>query len=203
MAYLDLGYFGQDKKIEWETKKIFFPWRLTRRSLLNKATNNTHYLSLNRYIQIFPNRWHGIIIWTLMVSEICCLSCLNSWWNIIDPVRKSHAVMRMKVKRNKGICPEFSRNALDGCRDDHDELTLVYPVRNLPQCQLQELPCLSLVLLCLEFIIGLIESDCPSLFLPNPDPLLRKIFKSFSDIGVIFGLIREKGPPPWEVKNHL
>ena len=92
--------------------------------------------------------------------------------------------MRMKVNSNKGICTDFSRNVLDGCRDDHDDLTLVYLAMNLPPCQLQELPCLSLVLPILEFIIGLIESACTSLLLPNPDPLLCKFFEAFSDIDV-------------------
>ena len=54
---------------------------------------------------------------------------------------KSHAVMRMKVNSNKGICPDFSTNILDGCTDDHDELPLVYPAMNLPPFQPQELPC--------------------------------------------------------------
>ena len=80
----------------------------------------------------------------------------------------------MKDNSNKVICPDFSRNVLDGCINDNDELLLVFLAMNLSPCQLQELPCLSLVLLCLEFIIGLIESACPSLLLPNPDTLPRK-----------------------------
>ena len=56
------------------------------------------------------------------------------------------------------------------------------------------MPSLSLVLLRLEFIIGLIESACTSLLLPNPDPLLCKIFGSFSDIDVrIESIICEEG----------
>ena len=85
---------------------------------------------------------------------------------------KLHSVMRMKVNSNKGIWLDFIRNILYGCRDDHDELPLIYPDMNLPLCQLQELPCLSLALISLEFIMGLVESACPSLILPNPDPLL-------------------------------
>ena len=64
--------------------------------------------------------------------------------------------MSMKVNSNKGICPYFFRNVLDGCRYDHDELPLDYPPMNLPPCQLQELPCLGRVLIRLEFVIGLI-----------------------------------------------
>ena len=157
------------------------PWRLTRRGLFEKAINNTHYLSSNRYIHLFPNRWHGIIVWTLVVSKIWCLSCLNSWWNLLGLVRKLHAVTRMKVNSNKGICPDFSRNFLYGCRYDHGELPLGYPFMNLMPFQIQELPCLSLVLIRLEFIIGLIESYCPRLILPNPDLLLCKTFEALSD----------------------
>ena len=88
-----------------------------------------------------------MIIRTLVVPEIYCLSRLDSWGNILDPSIKRQAVMRMKVDRNKGIYPYFGRNVLDGCRDDHDDMPLVDPSMNLPSCQLQELPCLSLVLL--------------------------------------------------------
>ena len=61
--------------------------------------------------------------------------------------------MRMKVDSNEVICTEFDRNILDGCRDDYYDLTLVNTAMNLLSCKLQELPCLSLVLLFLEFII--------------------------------------------------
>ena len=64
--------------------------------------------------------------------------------------------MRMKVDSKKLICPEFVRNVLDDCRYDHDELTLVDTPMNLLLYQLHELPCLSLVLIHLEFIINLI-----------------------------------------------
>ena len=90
--------------------------------------------------------------------------------------------MRMKVNSNKGMCLDFSSNVFDSCRYDHADLTLVYLAMNFPLCQLQDMNCLSLVLLHMEFTIGLIESDCPSLLLPNPDPILRKIFKAFSEI---------------------
>ena len=154
------------------------------RSIRGKATNNIHYLSSTYYCHIFPKRRHGIIIITLVVPKICCLSCLNSWRNILDPVRKIKAVMRMKVDSNKGICPYFGRNFLDEYGYDHDELPLVDPSMNLPPCQLQELPCLSLVLLRLEFIIRLIESTCTSLLLTNLDPLLYKSFEGICDIQV-------------------
>ena len=106
--------------------------------------------------------------------------------------------MILKVNSKKVICPDFSRNVLYGSRDDHYELPLGYPSMNLPACQIQELPCLSLVLLSLEFIIGLIESACPSLLIPNPDPLLCKKNEVFSDIDVILeSIIFEEGPPLW------
>ena len=116
---------------------------------------------------------------------------------------KNNAVMRMKVDRKKLICKDFSRNVLDGCRDDHCELPLVYPATKLPPCQLQELYCLTLVLICLEFIIDLIESTCPSLLLSNPDPLIHNCFEAFSDIDVrLESIICEEGSPLWEVTNH-
>ena len=80
----------------------------------------------------------------------------------------------MKVDRNKGICTDFCRNVLDCCRDDRDDIPLGDPAMNLPPRHLQDLPCLSLVLICLEFIIKLIESACLSLLLPNIDPHLCK-----------------------------
>ena len=110
----------------------------------------------------------------------------------------------MKVNSNKGICPYFSRNVLYGCRYDHDELPLGYPSTNLPPCQIQELPCFFLVLIRLEFIIGLIESACTSLLLPNPDPLLCKNVEAFSDIDVrLESIICEEGSPLWEITNNL
>ena len=88
----------------------------------------------------FPNRRHGIIIITLVVPKIFCFSRINSWRNLLDPARKRQAVMRMKFDKNKGICPDFGRDVLGGCIDDHDKLPLVDPSMNLPFCQLQELP---------------------------------------------------------------
>ena len=60
MEYIDLGYLFKRKKQMIE--KFFCPWRLTKRSLLDRAINNTTYLFLNRYRHIFPYRWNGIII---------------------------------------------------------------------------------------------------------------------------------------------
>ena len=57
--------------------------------------------------------------------------------SILDPFMKSYAVMRMKVNSNKGICTDFSRNVLDGYRDDHDEMPLGYLAMNLLPCQIQ------------------------------------------------------------------
>ena len=112
--------------------------------------------------------------------------------------------MKMNVNSNKVICPDFIRNVLDGYRDDNDDLPLVYPAMNLPPCQLQDLPCLIIVLILLEFIISLIESACPILLLPNPDPLLRKFFEASSDIYMrLESIICEKSPPLLEVTNHL
>ena len=112
--------------------------------------------------------------------------------------------MRIKVDSKKGICTDFGRIVLDGCRDDHDELPLVDRFMNLPPCQLQELPCLRLVLLHLEFIIRLIESACTSLLLTNLDPLLCKIFDGISDIHVrLEAIVCEERQLLWEITNNL
>ena len=174
------------------------------RSLCSKAINNIHYLSSFYYCRLFPNRRNCIIIRTLMVPKIFCLSCLNSWRNLLDPVRKRQAVMRMKVDSNKGICPDFGRNVLGDRRDDHDELPLVDPSMNLPLCQLQELNCLDLVLLYLEFIMHLIESACTILLLTNLNYVLYNFFEGISDIQMrLLSIICEELPPLWEITNHL
>ena len=146
-------------------------------SLCGKAINNRHHLSSFYYCRIFLKRQYGIIIRPLVVPKICFLSCLNSWRNILDPVRKRQTVMRMKVDSNKVICPYFGRKFLDVCRDNNDELPLVDTAMNLPPRHLQELPCLSLVLICLELNICLIASACTSLLLPKLYPLLCKNYR--------------------------
>ena len=91
-----------------------------------------------------------------------------------------------------------------GCRNDNDELPLFYLDTNILTCQIHELTCLSLVLLCLEFITGLIESACLSLLFTNPDPLLFKKFEAFIDVDVrLESIICEEGTPLWEVTNNL
>ena len=142
------------------------------RSLHGKSINNIHYLFPFYYCHIFPNKWHGILIIFLVVSKIFCLSPLNLWRNLLDPAKKRQVVIRTKVDSNKVICTDFARMFLGGCRDDHDDIPLFGPSMNLPPCQLQELPCLGLVLIRLEFIICLIESAFTSLLITNFDPLL-------------------------------
>ena len=95
-------------------------------SLSGKSINNIKYLSSFYYVHLLPNRQKGIIIRTLIVPKICCLSRLNNCLNLLDPSRKIQVVMRMKVDSNKGICPGFGRNILDGCKDEHDDLPLVF-----------------------------------------------------------------------------
>ena len=131
-----------------------------------------------------------------MVSKICCISRLNSWLNIFDTVMKRHAATRIKVNSYKWIWPDFIRNVLDGCRDYHDDLPLVYQEVNLPLWQIQDLPCLILVMLLLEFNIGLIESACPSLLLSKPDPILR--FFSRPSVTLTWNL-----NPPYVRKAHV
>ena len=89
----------------------------------------------------------------------------------------------MKVDSHEGICPEFDRNVLYVCRDDHDDMPLVDLSMNLPPGQIQELPCLSLVLLPMEFIIRLIESACTS-FIRTKLYLLLNKHEGISDMHV-------------------
>ena len=104
--------------------------------------------------------------------------------------------MMMKVDRNKGICTDFGKNVLNVCRDNHYDLPLGDPAMNLPPHNLQDLPCLSLVLLRLEFIICLIESACTSPPLPNLDTILCKKIEAFSDIHVVLeAILFEEFPP--------
>ena len=152
-------------------KKILLPQRLIMKSLCGKSINNIHYLYSFYYCLIFPHRRHGIIIRALVVPRICCLYHLNIWINLLDPVRKIHTVLRITVGGNKGICPDVGRNVLDVCRDYCDKLLQVDTDMNFPPRHLKELPCIILVLLCLEFIIKLVESACPGLLFPNLDPL--------------------------------
>ena len=80
----------------------------------------------------------------------------------------------MKVDRKKGICPDFGSNNLDGCIYNYDNLPLGDVSMNIPLHHIQELPCLILVLIRLEFIMCLIESAFPSLVLHNLDHFLCK-----------------------------
>ena len=49
---------------------------------------------------------------------------------------------RMKVDSKKGIFPDFGRNILDGCIDEHVDLSLGYLAMNLAPLDIQEMPCL-------------------------------------------------------------
>ena len=152
----------------------------------------------------FPNRRNRIIIGPLVVPKRCCLYRLNRRKNLLDPVRKIKTVTRMKVDRNKGICTDFGSNVLGACRDNHNKLPLGDPDMDLPSRHIQELPCMSLVLICLKFIICLIESACTSLLLPNLNPLLCKILDSLREIHVrLEAIIFEEFPPPRVITYHL
>ena len=61
---------------------------------------------------------------------------------------------------------------LYGCRDDHDELPLVYQAMNLPLCHILVLLCHNFVLIRLVFIIFFMESACSVLLLTIIDNLL-------------------------------
>ena len=64
--------------------------------------------------------------------------------------------MSMKVYISKVICTYLGRNVSYGCRDNHDELSLVYQAINIPLYHLYKNTFQFLVLLCLECIMHLI-----------------------------------------------
>ena len=139
-----------------------------------------------------------------MVLKIICLCRIHIQWNLINPVRIRQMVTIMKVGRNTWICTYFGRNVLDGCRENHDELPIVYLEIRLIPYYLWKLPCHLFVLLCLEFFICLIEISCPSLFLPNLDPIPCRNFEAFSKIHVILeAVICKELPPLREITYHL
>ena len=129
---------------------------LTMRSHHRKCINNRNPLYYFYSCNIYPNRRHGIRIRPLVVTKIICPSHLNIWHNLLHISRKRQTAMRMNIDRNKGIFPYFGRNVLDDCIDDYDELPMVDLGTNIPPRHLQELPCLSHLLTCLEFIIHFI-----------------------------------------------
>ena len=90
-------------------------------------------------------RWHHIIVGLLLAPKIISLYCLNRWCNILDTVRKIEMMMRMKVDSNKVICPDLGRSF--GCIDDHDDLQLIDPYKNLMLRQLQDMNACFLVLI--------------------------------------------------------
>ena len=93
---------------------------------------------------------------------------------------------------------------MDVCRDDNGELPMGDPSMNILMCHLQELPCLILVLLRLEFTIRLTKSACPSLLITNLDPILYNFFEAPSDIHVrLEAIICEECPPLREITYHL
>ena len=112
--------------------------------------------------------------------------------------------MRMNIDRNKGICPYFGRNVLDGCIDYHNNMTLGDPATTLPLLHLQDLPCLSLVLNILECIIHLIESAYTSLILPNLDRLICNNLEALSEIDVrLEAIIGEECPQLIKITYHM
>ena len=138
--------------------------------LHDKTINNRHCLSTFYYCNPFTQKRHGMLIISIVVPKIFCLSHINSWLNILDPVRKRLTVTRMKVHNNKAICLDVGRNHLDICIDYHGEVQLSYLAMNLMMRHIRDMPCMILVLSRLEYIICLIKSACTHLFLPNLDP---------------------------------
>ena len=57
--------------------------------------------------------------------------------------------MGMNIEINNGIYPDYARNFLDGCRDYHDDLSLVDLEMYLMMNHIQGLTSLNRVLLCL------------------------------------------------------
>ena len=81
-------------------------------------------------------------------------------------------MIRVDIVRNKGICTDFGRNILDGCRNDWDDMLLVDMAMNIPLRHLLELPFMNLALLHPKFITHYIDTSVPILILTNIDPLI-------------------------------
>ena len=174
MENIYLDNFVNGKKMNKRLKKSLCPKRLTIGIICYKVINNRHYLSSFYCCHIFPIRHHIIVIGTLIVPKIWFLSHINRRCNLIDPVSKRTIMTRTKIDNNKGIFPYFGRNFWDDCGHDHDELPLVDLAMHLPPRHLQDITCQKCVLICLEFILCLIEIAFPRPLLPNLDPLLYK-----------------------------
>ena len=91
-----------------------------------------------------------------------CLSRLKRRYTLFNPVSKIPTMMGMNIEINKGIYPDFARNVLDGCRDDHDDLSLVDLEMYLMMNHIQGLPSLNPVLICLDFSYDLLKVFVPS-----------------------------------------
>ena len=156
------------------------------------------------YYLIFPNRQQGITIKPLVLTKICCISCLNIWRNLLDTFSKRQTVIIMKVDRKKVIYPEFGRKILDGFIDYYNDLILVDQAINRPMCHLQYLICLRLFLIHLQFIIWFIVRTCPSFLLLNLSTLRCKWFEILSDINVILEeIIWEECPPLRKISYYM
>ena len=167
MAYVYLENLVKGKKANRRQKNLLCPQRLATRSLCGKSINNIHDLYSFYYYLILPKIRHGRIIRSLEIPKICCLSHLNIWSNLLDPLRKRQTVMRMKVDINKVIYPVFGRTILSVCRNDHDWMPLSDPTTNLPPCHIQEMPCLSLVILLLELSDDWLKALVPASYFPT------------------------------------
>ena len=146
MTYFYLDNLVRGKKMTERQNILLHPWRLTIRSLCGKVINNRNYLSLFYYCRLFPNIRNSILIIPFGDLKTFFLSRLNSWHNLLDSLSKTKMMINIKVDRNKVVCPDFVRNVLDGCRDNHYDLSLVDMSTNLLLLNIQDLPCLILVL---------------------------------------------------------
>ena len=84
-----------------------------------------------------------------MVIKGRCLSRLKRRYTLFNPVSKIPTMMGMNIEINNGIYPDYARNFLDGCRDYHDDLSLVDLEMYLMMNHIQGLTSLNRVLLCL------------------------------------------------------
>ena len=123
----------------------------------------------------------------------------SSW-----PVRKTKWLSWWRLASTKGSIQNYGRHVLDNFRNNHhDEITLVDMTMHLFLYHIKEIPCHLLVLLCREFIIFQIKSDCPRFLLPNLDSLPCKIFKAFINIKVRSkDSVCVKWTPFREIKYH-
>ena len=107
--------------------------------------------------------------------KISYTTCLNIWYNLLDPVRKRQRLISIRANGKTLICPQFFI-IKDGCIENNGDMPLIDPSTNLLPYHIWDLPYQKIILNSLKLIIHLIESTFTSLNLSNLYPFLWVIF---------------------------